>query len=54
MQSVINLIIELAESAAKEPRDLEAPALYDRGVLVEKLSSIIAMISRLLMMIRPR
>ncbi|MGE0109124.1 MAG: polyribonucleotide nucleotidyltransferase [Bdellovibrionales bacterium] len=40
MQSVINLIIELAESAAKEPRDL-APAPYDRDALIQKLSGII-------------
>lgn len=40
MQPVINLIIELAESCAKEPRELP-PAPYDKKALIAKLSAII-------------
>lgn len=40
MQAVINLIIELAEASAKDPRDLP-PAPYDRPALIAKLNGII-------------
>jgi polyribonucleotide nucleotidyltransferase len=40
MQPVINMIISLAESCAKEPRDL-APAPYDKPALIAKLSGIV-------------
>jgi polyribonucleotide nucleotidyltransferase len=40
MQPVINLIIELAEACAKEPRDLP-PAAYDRKAAIAKLEAII-------------
>lgn len=40
MQPVIDMIIDLAESAAKEPREL-APAPYDRDAMIAKLSGII-------------
>jgi len=40
MQPVIDLIISLAESAAKDPRDLPAPA-YDKKALTTKLESLI-------------
>jgi len=40
MQPVIDLIISLAESCAKDPRDLP-PAPYDRSALMAKLSGII-------------
>jgi len=40
MQPVINLIIELAEMAAKEPRELP-PAAYDKKALIAKLTSLV-------------
>lgn len=40
MQAVIDLIISLAESAAKDPRELP-PAAYDRPALIERLRGII-------------
>ncbi|MFA6280132.1 MAG: polyribonucleotide nucleotidyltransferase [Bdellovibrionales bacterium] len=40
MQAVIDLIISLAEVAAKDPRDLP-PAPYDRPAMIAKLSGII-------------
>lgn len=39
-QAVINLIIELAESAAKDPRDLPPPA-YDKKALLAKLNGLV-------------
>ena len=39
-QPVIDLIIKLAESAAKEPRDLPPPA-YDKKALVAKLKALV-------------
>ena len=40
MQAVIDLIISLAEVAAKDPRDLP-PAPYDRAAMISKLEGII-------------
>jgi len=40
MQSVINLIIELAEACAKDPRELPEPA-FDKPALIKKLTPIV-------------
>ena len=41
MQSVIKLIIELAEACAKEPRELAAPE-FDKPALIAKLAPVVA------------